>query len=123
MSDKLDTIQSVDMEFTVNENVIGDVPPLHAGEIYRAYDKKRAEFVDAATYAHEVELHQAAMKRITELERALDAANQRAAQFEADARRFIQFIDHDVDCARNLRGESCDCGLSEMRAKYLDGAK
>ena len=47
----------------------------------------------------------------------------RAEQAEADARRFIQFIDHDIDCSSNLLGDPCDCGLKEMRAKYLDGAK
>lgn len=50
-------------------------------EAERDAANKRAEFVDAATYAHEVELHQAAMRRIAELERERDAANKRAKEY------------------------------------------
>ncbi len=35
----------IDMEYTLDERVIGDQPPLRAGEIYAQYDARRAEFV------------------------------------------------------------------------------
>lgn len=38
-------MSEIDTEYTLDENIIGDQPPLRAGEIYAQYDAKRAEFV------------------------------------------------------------------------------
>lgn len=67
MANHVNGLDEIDMEYTLD--AWGDVPPLHARELYAQYDATRAEFVAPDT-CHK--LH----ARIAELERERDAARQ-----------------------------------------------
>lgn len=67
MANHVNGLDEIDMEYTLD--AWGDVPPLHARELYAQYDATRAEFVAPDT-CHK--LH----ARIAELERERNAARQ-----------------------------------------------
>lgn len=74
MSKDLDSIDIGDTEYLFDDKVIGDVPQVDASAFYKEhYERLRANFVDRATFEHETELHQQAIRRAEGAEAERDA--------------------------------------------------
>lgn len=104
MANHVNGLDEIDMEYTLD--AWGDVPPLHARELYAQYDATRAEFVAPDT-CHK--LH----ARIAELERERDAANKRAEQAEAERDELANTL-IEASSAFNLDGSRDDLDTAQF---------